>query len=100
MILRDLGRWTVGVKTEEAVLGRDSFPEKGVWSFSCSPEKGYCAWLRPPLSITPSSQPKRVGVLLDYDDGQLTLYDPGTKPPQRLYTFNAVFTSPVRPFYE
>ncbi|XP_061115001.1 butyrophilin subfamily 1 member A1-like [Conger conger] len=100
VILRDVRRWTVGVKKEEAVLGRDSFPETGVWSFSYSPEKGYCAWLHPPFPITPSNQPKRVGILLDYSEGQLTLYDPGTKPAQRLYTFNAIFTTPVRPFYE
>ncbi|KAJ8370118.1 hypothetical protein SKAU_G00101460 [Synaphobranchus kaupii] len=98
--LRDISKWKVGVKGKEAVLGRDSFPETGVWSLSCSPDKGYRAWLHPPFPITPSSQPERLGILLDYNEGQLTLYDPGTKPVQRLYTFNAVFTSPVLPFYE
>ncbi|XP_064155797.1 butyrophilin subfamily 3 member A3-like isoform X1 [Anguilla rostrata] len=98
--LRDPSEWRVGVKKKEAVLSRDSFPEMGVWSLSCSPGKGYRAWLHPPFPITPSSQPKRVGILLDFSEGQLTLYDSGTRPAQRLYTFKAVFPSPVLPFYE
>ncbi|KAJ8257251.1 hypothetical protein GJAV_G00183590 [Gymnothorax javanicus] len=98
--LRDCRKWKVGVKRSEITLGLNSFRQAGVWAVSCSPNTGCCASLHPPVPITTTSQLKRLGVLLDCSDGQLTLYDTGTIPVQRLYTFDIVFTSPVVPFYE
>ncbi|XP_036388378.1 butyrophilin subfamily 1 member A1-like isoform X2 [Megalops cyprinoides] len=98
--LKDKNEWRVGVKKKGVILGKDASNETGVWALSCHWDTGYRALLRPPFPITPSSQPEKLGILLDYTEGQLTLYDLSGRPVHRLYTFDAMFDSPVVPFYD
>ncbi|XP_066579148.1 bloodthirsty-related gene family, member 12 [Amia ocellicauda] len=91
--------WTLGV-------AKQSVPRKG--DIKLSPEKGFwCLWLkngddykalssiRVPLHLT--SKPQFVGIFVDYEEGQISFYDPRTQT--HIYTFNDAFTEKLYPLF-
>ncbi|XP_069602317.1 butyrophilin subfamily 1 member A1-like isoform X1 [Ranitomeya imitator] len=110
--------WSLGVAVETVrrTGGQRECPENGIWAIRGTVD-GYYALSSPPEPIivrsrTPRPQIpgllndqgtheperiKRVGTLLDYENGRISFYDVDTFEP--LYTFQAQFPHPVIPFY-
>ncbi|XP_029443074.1 E3 ubiquitin-protein ligase TRIM39-like [Rhinatrema bivittatum] len=103
--------WEVGVELQEGgicQLGvcRDSVRMKG--EISPSPEEGYwgvglwpggkCWALTSPNTELPLSEsPRAVGILLDYEGGEVSFYNAENK--SHLYTFSHTSTGPLLPFF-
>ncbi|KAM4020175.1 butyrophilin subfamily 1 member A1-like isoform 2-T2 [Anomaloglossus baeobatrachus] len=110
--------WSLGVavQTVRRTGGQRECPENGIWAIRGTKE-GYYALSTPPEPIVLRSctqrpqrpgllneqethEPgriKRVGTLLDYENGRVSFYDVDTYEP--LFTFQAQFPHPVLPFY-
>ncbi|XP_029441919.1 E3 ubiquitin-protein ligase TRIM39-like [Rhinatrema bivittatum] len=103
--------WEVEVKMEEGgicELGvyRDSVKRKG--KISRTPEEGYwgvrlcpggkCWALTSPITELPlSERPRAVGILLDYEAGEVSFYNAENK--SHLYTFSHTLTGTLLPFF-
>ncbi|XP_078501915.1 E3 ubiquitin-protein ligase TRIM39-like [Lissotriton helveticus] len=100
------GGWRVGV-IRESVNRKEEvpwFPEGGLWAI----DRYYCkdvtckglyeALTNPPTVISLSESPRTIGVYLDYEGGQLSLYNADSK--EHLYTFTqASFSEKILPFF-
>uniref|UniRef100_A0A8C2USV8 Butyrophilin subfamily 1 member A1 n=1 Tax=Chinchilla lanigera TaxID=34839 RepID=A0A8C2USV8_CHILA len=91
--------WAVGVCRENVIKkGFDPLtPENGFWAVELY-GNGYWALtpLRTPLPLAGS--PRRVGIFLDYDSGDISFYNMTNG--SHIYTFPSVsFSGPLRPFF-
>uniref|UniRef100_A0A674JAU9 Tripartite motif containing 10 n=1 Tax=Terrapene triunguis TaxID=2587831 RepID=A0A674JAU9_9SAUR len=87
--MEDWGLWAVGVARESVSRkgGISFIPEQGIWAVRCS-EDQYRALTSPEQRITPlslSRAPRRIRVYLDYEEGQVALFDAGHGDP--IFTF-------------
>ncbi|XP_069508848.1 butyrophilin subfamily 1 member A1-like isoform X2 [Ambystoma mexicanum] len=99
-VLQVGGIWMVGV-AEESLNRKDAIPwspEAGVWGVSGDDGK-YWALTSPrwtPLNLR--EEPMKIGVYVDYEGKQLSVYNAGTV--EHLYTFtDASFTARILPFF-
>ncbi|XP_027457977.1 butyrophilin subfamily 1 member A1 [Zalophus californianus] len=95
----DRADWVVGVCRENVVRkGFDPMtPENGFWAVELY-GNGYWALtpLRTPLPL--AGPPRRVGIFLDYESGQVSFYNMTDR--SHIYTFsNPSFSGPLRPFF-
>ncbi len=92
--------WIIGVMKEGSLTSRDRSaltPSAGYW-FLCSdgPNGFYTNSVTPvKLSLTP--RPERLGVLLDYDNGQLSFYNVTER--KHLLTISSRFSGSVVPLF-
>uniref|UniRef100_A0A3B4BDI7 B30.2/SPRY domain-containing protein n=1 Tax=Periophthalmus magnuspinnatus TaxID=409849 RepID=A0A3B4BDI7_9GOBI len=81
------GAWRVGLTTAKSRRrGRFSMsPKEGYWALWRSSHSFY-ACTKPETELPVRLVPRRVGVYLDYDEGQISFYDAETK--SHIYSFN------------
>lgn len=95
----DRADWAVGVCREGvARKGFDPLtPENGVWAVELYGSRYWALTpLRTPLEL--ARAPRRVGVFLDYESGDVSFYD--MTGGSHIYTFpGASFWGPLRPFF-
>uniref|UniRef100_UPI00398E5C91 zinc-binding protein A33-like isoform X2 n=1 Tax=Pristiophorus japonicus TaxID=55135 RepID=UPI00398E5C91 len=96
----DKTEWDVGVTRESAgrkgIIGRS--PETGYWIVWLSPTSGYFAFNSPSLiPLTPSVKPRKIGVFLDCEGGQVSFYNADNN--SHLYTFTHTFTEKIFPIF-
>ncbi|XP_074088186.1 tripartite motif-containing protein 10-like isoform X2 [Macrotis lagotis] len=92
------GYWGLGV-IKESVNRKQWFklrPEEGIWAIGLY-ESQYQALTSPCTSITLKEKPKKIRVVLEYEEGLVSFYNPETKSP--IFTFSAVFTEKLFPFF-
>ncbi|KAJ4937804.1 hypothetical protein JOQ06_002434 [Pogonophryne albipinna] len=70
-------QWTLGVARES--INRKgkitSSPQKGYWTIWLSNNKKYKALAGPSVRLSLKSQPEKVGVFVDYEEGLVSFYD-------------------------
>ncbi|XP_066579157.1 butyrophilin subfamily 2 member A2-like isoform X2 [Amia ocellicauda] len=71
-------------------------PEKGCWALSLKDRK-FSAQTDRPTSLPLSLKPKKLGVYVDYERGQVSFYNVGTR--SHIYTFTDTFTEEIYPFF-
>ncbi|XP_072406062.1 zinc-binding protein A33-like isoform X2 [Chiloscyllium punctatum] len=91
--------WRVGVTRGNAVRkGRiDLCPESGYWTVWLRHDQMYLAGTDPVTALSPSGNPRKVGVFLDYEGGQVSFYNADTM--SHLHTFSHTFTERIFPLF-
>ncbi|XP_060706388.1 E3 ubiquitin-protein ligase TRIM69-like [Hemiscyllium ocellatum] len=92
--------WFLGVAREsvERKGWTDLSPDSGFWTVRLLPGCGYFAVTSPSLTpLSPSVNPRKIGVFLDYEGGQMSLYNAGTM--SHLHTFTHTFTERLFPIF-
>ncbi|MBN3318801.1 CLCA1 regulator, partial [Atractosteus spatula] len=95
----DKTEWDLGVAREsvdrkgEITLS----PEDGYWSIWLKNGKEYQALTDNAVALPLSTKPRKVGVYLDYEGGQVSFYN--VEASSHIYTFMASFTEKLYPYF-
>ncbi|XP_070710965.1 E3 ubiquitin-protein ligase TRIM39 [Pempheris klunzingeri] len=92
------GYWRVGLTTADSKrTGRfPMIPKKGYWTLWRSTHQFY-ACTKPETPLPVSLVPKRMGIYLDYEEGQISFYNAETK--SHIYTFTGAFKEKLYPLF-
>ncbi|XP_043942847.1 zinc-binding protein A33-like [Protopterus annectens] len=90
--------WDIGVARESA--NRKKFiiqkPENGYWAVQLQ-NNMYFTLESPRKNLILSAKPKRIGVYLDYEGGQVSFYN--ARNMSHIYTFSDTFTERIYPYF-
>uniref|UniRef100_A0A3Q0QVK4 Si:dkey-46i9.6 n=1 Tax=Amphilophus citrinellus TaxID=61819 RepID=A0A3Q0QVK4_AMPCI len=70
---------------------------QGYWALAMKKGQGYRVSTSPPLLLSLDPKPKRVGVYVDYEEGQVSFYD--VRARTHIYTFEDTFNEKILPFF-
>ncbi|TNN26477.1 Pyrin [Liparis tanakae] len=92
--------WALGV-TRESVNRKGDItwsPEDGYWTISLTDENEYEALAGPPVVLSLKSDPQKVGVFVDYEEGLVSFYD--VEAAALIYSFTGCsFKKKLLPFF-
>ncbi|XP_038671000.1 zinc-binding protein A33-like [Scyliorhinus canicula] len=92
--------WGLGVARESADRKKriNRKPETGYWILWLEPGRGYFVGTSPSSTpFTPSVNPRKIGVFLDYEGGQVSFYNADNM--SHLHTFTHTFTERIFPIF-
>ncbi|XP_065421077.1 butyrophilin subfamily 1 member A1 isoform X2 [Chrysemys picta bellii] len=97
--VKDKTNWDLGVCLENVDRKKKIIanPTKGYWVIVQRAGDTYKALTEIRTSITVKVKPKQIGIFLDCGEGKVSFYN--VTDGSHMYTFNAKFTGPVRPFF-
>ncbi|EMP25898.1 Erythroid membrane-associated protein [Chelonia mydas] len=97
--VKDKTNWDLGVCLENVDRKKKiiASPTKGYWVIVQRAGGTYKALTEDRISITVKVKPKQIGIFLDCGEGKVSFYN--VTDGSQMYTFNAKFTRPVRPFF-
>ncbi|XP_059827188.1 E3 ubiquitin-protein ligase TRIM39-like [Hypanus sabinus] len=86
--------WDVGAA--KSSVTRKAIPQNGIWAVGLW-DKEYSAFTNPRTSLSLDEGPKRLGIYLDYEEGQISFYNAVTM--EHIYTFSDKFTEAIHPYF-
>ncbi|XP_031724035.1 E3 ubiquitin-protein ligase TRIM21-like [Anarrhichthys ocellatus] len=93
-------KWDLGV-ARESINRKGSItltPQDGYWTICLSNENKYKACANPSVRLSLKSQPQKVGVFVDYEEGLVSFYD--VDAAALIYSFTGCcFTEKLYPFF-
>ncbi|XP_067256978.1 butyrophilin subfamily 2 member A2-like [Chanodichthys erythropterus] len=90
--------WLIGVMRHGRVrMNKSVTPSNGFWFLCSDGPNGFNTSSDPPVKLSLTPRPERLGVLFDYDDGQLSFYN--VKEKKHLLTMSTRFTGSVVPLF-
>ncbi|XP_052417760.1 butyrophilin subfamily 2 member A2-like isoform X2 [Carassius gibelio] len=92
--------WLIGVMKDGNLTPRDRSaltPSAGFWFLCSDGPSGFHINTTPSVKLSLTPRPERLGVLLDYDDGQLSFYN--VKERKHLLTIKTKFSGSVRALF-
>ncbi|XP_039506231.1 butyrophilin subfamily 1 member A1-like isoform X5 [Pimephales promelas] len=92
--------WLIGVTKHANVRAKDRSavtPSNGYWFLCSDGPNGFYTSSDPPVSLSLTPRPERLGVLLDYGEGQLSFYN--VKERKHVLTMNIRFPESVSPLF-
>uniref|UniRef100_A0A8C4T375 E3 ubiquitin-protein ligase TRIM39-like n=1 Tax=Erpetoichthys calabaricus TaxID=27687 RepID=A0A8C4T375_ERPCA len=91
--------WILGVVRESINRKGDIelCPQNGYWTVSLCYGSGYWAFTSPSTFLALNIKPRKVGVFLDYEEGQLSFFN--VESQTHLYTFIDIFTEKLYPYF-
>ncbi|KAK9533945.1 hypothetical protein VZT92_009031 [Zoarces viviparus] len=93
-------RWELGV-ARESINRKGNItltPQKGYWTIWLSNKNKYIALAGPDIRLSLKSQPQKVGVFVDYEEGLVSFYD--VHAAALIYSFTGCcFTEKLYPFF-
>ncbi|XP_051756037.1 butyrophilin subfamily 1 member A1-like isoform X9 [Ctenopharyngodon idella] len=92
--------WLIGVVKHGSFRSKDKSaltPSNGIWFLCSDGPNGFYTNSDPPVKLPLTPRPEQLGVLLDYDDGQLSFYN--VKERKHLLTMSTRFTGSVVPLF-
>ncbi|XP_026208753.1 E3 ubiquitin-protein ligase TRIM39 isoform X2 [Anabas testudineus] len=91
--------WDLGVATQSVTRkGKiEVTPSNGFWFLSLRDKSKYAFLSEPSTDVHPNLQPHKIGVYVDFENGQVSFYNVDAKI--HIYTFNDTFTDCVFPFF-
>uniref|UniRef100_A0A8C3FQ92 RING-type E3 ubiquitin transferase n=1 Tax=Chrysemys picta bellii TaxID=8478 RepID=A0A8C3FQ92_CHRPI len=94
----DKTNWTLGVCTESVTRKGNIYlsPENGFWTV-CLRYEEYKALTSHLTPLSMSVRPRRVGIFLDYDVGEVSFYNVTDK--SHLFTFTDTFSGTLHPYF-
>ncbi|XP_068100046.1 nuclear factor 7, brain-like [Hyperolius riggenbachi] len=94
----DKTAWDVGMASESSNRkGKIKLnPKNGYWAIWLRNGNAYKALESPSKTLTLTSKPKKIGVYVDYEGGQISFYNADDMT--AIYTFNATFTEKLYPY--
>ncbi|XP_038829147.1 E3 ubiquitin-protein ligase TRIM39-like [Salvelinus namaycush] len=90
--------WNVGVAKESVNRKTGGlYPEQGFWTVWLSFQVDYEACTDPHTSLSLKSKPEKLGVFVDYEEGQVSFYDVDTR--SHIFSFTGcTFTEKLYPY--
>ncbi|XP_007671231.2 E3 ubiquitin-protein ligase TRIM39-like isoform X2 [Ornithorhynchus anatinus] len=95
----DKTQWTLGV-CRESVTRKGKItpsPEGGYWRLRLWNRDVYAALTSNPTPLLLRVKPRRIGIFLDYELGEVSFYNMNDR--SHIYTFTETFTEKLRPFF-
>ncbi|KTF81725.1 hypothetical protein cypCar_00031286 [Cyprinus carpio] len=92
--------WIIGVVKHGNFTTRDRpslTPSRGYWFLRSDGPRGFYTNTDPPVKLSLTPRPERLGVLLDYDHGQLSFYN--VTENKHLLTISSRFSGSVVPLF-
>uniref|UniRef100_A0A8C2CIG6 Butyrophilin subfamily 1 member A1 n=1 Tax=Cyprinus carpio TaxID=7962 RepID=A0A8C2CIG6_CYPCA len=92
--------WIIGVVKDRNFTTRDGSaltPSRGFWFLCSDGPRGFYTNTDPSIRFSLTPRPERLGVLLDYDDGQLSFYNVTER--KHLLTISSRFSGSVVPLF-
>ncbi|XP_048039406.1 butyrophilin subfamily 1 member A1-like [Megalobrama amblycephala] len=92
--------WLIGVVKHRHFTAKDRSaltPSDGFWFLCSDGPNGFYTNTETPVKLSLTPRPEQLGVLLDYDDGQLSFYN--VKEKKHLLTMSTRFTGSVVPLF-
>ncbi|NP_001410649.1 uncharacterized protein LOC100332077 isoform 2 precursor [Danio rerio] len=92
--------WLIGVVKHKHFSGKDRSaltPSRGFWFLCSDGENGFNTNTDPPITLSISPRPERLGVLLDYDEGLLEFYN--VKERKHLLSMHTRFSGSIVPLF-
>ncbi|XP_066579146.1 E3 ubiquitin-protein ligase TRIM39 [Amia ocellicauda] len=91
--------WDIGV-ARESISRKGQLklcPEKGFWALMLCNGSSYNALTDPPTPLRLDPLPQKVGVFVDYEEGQVSFYN--VEERSHIYTFTDTFTEKLYPYF-
>lgn len=99
VIVGERAEWGLGV-CQDSVLRKGETtpsPENGVWAMWLLRGSEYMVLSSPSVPVFQDERPRRIGIFLDYEAGQISFYN--VTNGSYIYTFNHLFSGVLRPYF-
>ncbi|EPQ06914.1 Tripartite motif-containing protein 58 [Myotis brandtii] len=99
VMVGERAEWGLGVSQDTVSRKGETTPspENGVWAMWLLKENEYMVLASPSVPLLHLERPRRIGIFLDYEAGEISFYD--ITNGSYIYTFSQLFNGVLRPYF-